>query len=263
MLPTYRWFKKQTDPKGQIGNRLNICSMHKIQALLACNNPFKHHCWTWQTSIMRRCGTCMYVDRRHTLVVAGHSTGTKSYCATWKGLVHNSLQAQKISHHSDMQKTNYTSMRLQSQQQHNEGNKHANSGKNQNKNEKNDHGCKLVSIRPSPSPCMTLTICNYSPLTLWALDSGFRWVSVFFFFNFLMSKLLWLVRKFSRNYTKKTKISKISGWKKRIFTQKKETGEYIMVCSKFQVNNSTEICMLSFCHISGWNGKIESWCRQS
>lgn len=180
MLPTYRWCKKQTDPKGQIGNRLIICSMHKLQALLACNNPFKHHCWTWQTSIMGRCGTCMYVDRRHTLVVAGHSTRTKSYCATWKGLVHNSLQAQKISHHSDMQKTSYTSVRLQSQQ-HNEGNKHANSGKNQNKNEKNDHGCKLVSRRPSPSPWMALTICNYSPLTLWALDSGFRWVTVFFF----------------------------------------------------------------------------------
>jgi hypothetical protein len=202
MLPTYRWCKKQTDPKGQIGNRLNICSMHKIQALLACNNPFKHHCWTWQTSIMGRCGTCMYVDRRHTLVVAGHSTRTKSYCATWKGLIHNSLWAKKISHYSDMQKTNYTSMRLQSQQQHNEGNKHANSGKNQNKNENIDHGCKLVSIRPSASPWMALTICNYSPLTLWALDSSFRWVSVFFFFQFFdvnFYNFATKVRKFSRN----------------------------------------------------------------
>ncbi len=54
------------------------------------------------------------------------------------------------------------------------GNKHANSGEIQNEHEKNDHDHKIVSIRPSTSPWMALTICNYSPLTLWALDSGFR-----------------------------------------------------------------------------------------
>lgn len=54
------------------------------------------------------------------------------------------------------------------------GNKHPNSGETQNKHEKNDCDHKLVSIRPSTSSWMALTICNYSPLTLWALDSGFR-----------------------------------------------------------------------------------------
>jgi hypothetical protein len=54
------------------------------------------------------------------------------------------------------------------------GSKHANSGENQNKHEKNDCDRKLVSIRPSTSPWMALTICNYSPLTLLALENGFR-----------------------------------------------------------------------------------------
>ncbi len=33
----------------------------------------------------------------------------------------------------------------------------------------------------------------------------------------------------------------------------------IIICLKFQVNRCTNICLLRFCHISGSNGKTQSW----